>query len=132
MPDLTTAMRDRVVNYLRGAGAPAAIGGIFLDLFNGDPQAAGTSIMTAITGSANRVNITAAMGASATGASTNTSTITVTNSATGAGTATHMAIYDAVTGGNLIASHALTSGNLVVSAGNAVQVNPSGVTLSIT
>lgn len=131
MADLPTAIRNRLVDYLRGAGAPAAVAGVFLDLFNGDPQAAGASVLAAVTGSATRPTVTGSLGAAANGSSTNAAVVNITSAAAGGGTITHMALYDAATGGNLLASHALTSGNMVVTAGNAIQINAAGLTLSI-
>lgn len=131
MPDFSVAMRNRCVDYLRGAGAPTAITAIYAELFNGDPQASGSSVQNTVTGSAARTNITSAMAAASSGASTNSTTITITAAAVGGATVTHLAVYDASTGGNLIASHALTSGNLTVTAGNPVQINASGIVLTI-
>jgi hypothetical protein len=131
MADLPNAVRNRLVDYLRGAGAPAAVAGIYLDLFNGDPQAAGTSVLAAVTGSANRLNVTAALGAAVNGVSTNAAVINIITTATGGATVTHMGMYDAAAAGTLLASHALTSGNLVVTTGNAVQINASGLSLAI-
>jgi hypothetical protein len=132
MPDLPVAMLNRVANYLRGGGQPTSITGVFLDIFNGDPQGAGASVLATITGSASRPNITASLGAAANGVSTNAAVINITSSAAAGGTITHLAFYDAATGGNLIASKVLSSGNMVVTAGNAVQINANGISLSAT
>jgi len=131
MTDYTVARRNDVLNYWRGAGAPPAISGVYLELFNGDPQSGGASVQSTITGSANRTNVTSAMGAASSGSSTNASVITVTAAAVSGATVTHLAIYDAVTSGALICSHALSTGNLVVSTGNPVQINANGLTLSL-
>lgn len=131
MADIPATIRNRLVDYLRGAGAPTAISGIYLELFNGDPQGAGSSVQSAVTGSSTRTNVTSALGAASSGASTNASTITITASASGSATVTHVGLYDASSAGNLLASHALTSGTLSVSATNPVQINASGLTLSI-
>jgi hypothetical protein len=131
MSDFTTSVRNRFVDYVRGAGAPAAIAGLFLDLYNGDPQGAGASVLATITGSANRASVGASFGAAANGLTQNTAVITPTAAAVAAGTVTHVAFFDAATGGNLIASHALTSGTLTVNSGNGVQFNTGALTLSI-
>jgi hypothetical protein len=109
MADLPTAIRNRLVDYLRGAGAPTAIAGLFLD-----------------------ISVGGSFGAAANGLSANTAAITVTNGATGGGTITHFAFFDAATGGNLVGSHVLTTGNMVVNTGNAIKVDIGGVSLSIT
>lgn len=132
MADLPVAIRNRLVDYLRGGGAPAAISGLYAELYNGDPQASGSSVQSTVTGSANRTAI--AFGASASGLAANSGTVTFAASAAGGATITHLALFDAVTGGNLVASHALTSGSQTVTAGNPVpvQINAGGVTLAIT
>jgi hypothetical protein len=130
MADVTTAYRNAITNYLRGNGAPTAISDVFLDCYNGDPQGAGSSVLATITGSATRASVKAALGASSGGVSTNASPITVTASASGGATITHLALFDAATAGNLICSHALTSGNQVVTATNPVTVPASGLTIT--
>lgn len=131
MADLTTAYRNAVANYLRGGGAPTAISGIFLDLFNGDPQGAGSSVLATLTGSATRPNITSAIGAASGGASTNAAQIDVEAAADAGATITHLALYDAATSGNLIWSDALTGGNQVITTGNPIVIPANGLTLTV-
>ena len=132
MADFSLTVRNRIVDYVRGGGSSSAINGNFLDLFNGDPQASGSSVLLTITGSSSRPNITSNMSAASAGATANSSLITIANAAVGGATVTHIAVYDAATGGNLLYSHALTSGNVTVTAGNPVQINANGLTFSVT
>lgn len=130
MATLTTAYLNAVVNYLRGNGAPTAIGDIFLDLFNGDPQSGGSSVLNTLTGSSTRPSIKSAMGASSGGVSQNAALLTVIDPAVAGATVTHVAIYDAATAGNLVASHALSANQAFV-AGNPVQFNAAGLQISL-
>ena len=129
MADLPAAILNRLANYLRGAGAPTAITAVYLEVFNGDPQGAGSSTQNALTGSANRINVTSALGAASAGVSTNASQIAVTASASSNTTVTHLALYDAVSGGNLLASKALASGTQTITAGNPFNIPASGLSV---
>lgn len=130
MSVIVTAYENAVLNYLRGAGAPTAIAGLYLDLYNGDPQGAGTSVLSTITGSATRSSITSAMGAAASGSTTNPSTITVTSSAAAGATVTHVALFDAATGGNLLMSGALTAPK-TVTVTDVVEFLASALTIAL-
>lgn len=109
MADIAPTYLDGIVDYLRGAGAPPAISAIYLDLYDGDPQGAGVSVLTDLTGSATRADISAAMAAASGGISANSTTITVTTSALAVATISYAALFTASTGGALIMSNALSS-----------------------
>lgn len=134
MADITQAYRQAIVNYLRGNGAPTAIGDVFLDIYNGDPQGAGTSVLATVTGSATRGSVKSALGAASAAApsvSSNAATIAVSASAVAGASISHIALFDAATAGNLLASHALTSGTQTVVTGNPVSVPAAGLSISI-
>lgn len=130
MSELAVVYANAVIDYLRGAGAPSAISGIYLDLYNGDPQGAGVSVLGTITGSSTRLNVTAAFGAASGGVSTNTSTVSVTTSAVGAAPVSHVAFFGASMAGTLIMSNALTVPRSV-SIGNNVLFNVSSLRLTL-
>ena len=134
MADITQAYRQAIVNYLRGNGAPTAISNVYIDIYNGDPQSGGTSVLSTVTGSATRPSVASALGAATAASpsvSSNASTISISASASAGATITHIALFDSATGGNLIASHALTSGSQTVVTGNPVSVPASGLSISI-
>lgn len=134
MADVTQSYRQAMVNYLRGNGAPTAIADVFLDIYNGDPQAAGSSVLATVTGSATRSSVKAALGAASAASpsvSTNAGAITISSSAAAGATISHIALFDASTAGNLIASHALTGGTQNIVTGNPVSVPISGLSISI-
>ena len=134
MADITTAYRQAIVNYLRGNGAPTAIADVFLDIYNGDPQGAGSSVLATVTGSGTRSSVKAALGAATSASpsvSSNASQIVVSASAAAGATITHIALFDAATAGNLLASNALTSGSQTVVTGNPVNVPSSSLSISI-
>lgn len=132
MADITQAFRQSIANYLRGAGAPTAIAGLFVDLYNGDPQGAGTSVLSTLTGSATRPS--AGLGAASAAdpsVSTNAAQVTFTAAATGGATVTHVAFFTAATAGTLVASHALTGGTQTITAGNPVNAPAGSLTVSV-
>lgn len=134
MSDITQAYRQAIVNYLRGNGAPTAIADVFLDIYNGDPQGAGSSVLATVTGSATRSSVKTALGAATAAApsvSSNAAVIAISASAAAGATISHIALFDAATAGNLIGSHALTSGTQTVVTGNPVSVPAAGLSISI-
>lgn len=134
MADITQTYRQAIVNYLRGNGAPVAISDIFVDIYNGDPQGAGSSVLATITGSATRPSIKSLMSAASAASpsvSSNSSQLALSAAAAAGGTITHIALFDAATAGNLVASKVLTGGNQTVITGNPVNIPAAAVSISI-
>lgn len=130
MADFTAFSINEMLDWLTGVASPAATGTRYLTTFNGDPQGAGTENINTITGSANRITITADMAAASGGAATNDADITITASAVGAATVDYVAIYDAITAGNLLASTAVTSKS--VGIGDSLSVLTGNLDFAIT
>lgn len=106
MSVLTTAGKNQLLDKVDGATAAITW---YLDPFNGDPTGAGSSV--AATTSEGRQQLTSSnMAAAASGAVASSAAITWT--ATGAITIDYIAIYDAASGGNLVAYDAITSKTL--------------------
>lgn len=129
MSTLTTTYLNAVANYLRGAGAPVAITALYLDLYNGDPQGAGSSVLSTLTGSSTRTDVASSMGAASGGVSTNTATITITASASGSASVSYVAFFTASTAGTLIMSHALATSRSVTT-GDTVEFAASDLSIS--
>jgi hypothetical protein len=132
MADVVQTFRQAIANYLRGNGAPTAIAGCFVDLYNGDPQGAGSSVLSTLTGSATRPS--AGLGAASAAdpsVCTNASQVSFTAAASAGATVTHVAYFTAATGGSLIASQTLTGGTQVITAGNPVVAPASSLQISV-
>ncbi len=129
MPAFVATVRNTQVDWLTGKTTPAAVATRYITTFNGDPQGAGSENISTITGSANRQAITTSMGASASGTATSTADITFTNSATGGATVNFVAIYDAITAGNLMASVAVTSKTVAI--GDSLKILSGQLTVGI-
>lgn len=130
MADFTATAINAMLDWLDGVDDPPAVGTRYLTTFNGDPQGAGSENISTITGSANRIAITADMAAAAAGAATNDADITITASAVGAATVDYVAIYDAITAGNLLASTQVTSKS--VGIGDSLSVLAGNLDFAIT
>lgn len=130
MADFTATAINAMLDWLDGVDDPPAVGTRYLTTFNGDPQGAGSENISTITGSANRIAITADMAAAAAGAATNDADITITASAAGAATVDYVAIYDAITAGNLLASTQVTSKS--VGVGDSLSVLTGNLDFAIT
>jgi hypothetical protein len=112
-----------MLNWLTGNTTPAAVATRYITTYNGDPQGAGSENISTITGSANRINMTAGVPSTATATATSNADIVFTTSAAGAATVNYLAVYSAITGGTLYASASVTSKTLAIGDGLKI---PSG------
>lgn len=115
----STYVANALLNWVRGTAMPAAPAAVYIALFNGDPTDAGTggTEVTATLRTAGRVAAT--FGAPSGKAIANTAIVDFGNAA-GAATATHFAVFDAASAGNMLGSNPLSSGSGAISAGVAV------------
>ncbi len=131
MPDITAFFRNQCAQYLTGKGAPQAILGCYVDLYSGDPQGAGVSVLAALSGSGNRTNIASALGSGVNGVVTNAAEYLLIASVAAAASVSHIALFDAVTGGNLIASDSLPTGTKSYDIGDPVRIPAGGINITI-
>lgn len=103
---------------------------LYLDLFYG-PAAAGNSILEAITGSATRIPISSSILMTANGGA-NSYLITVVASALAQSNVTSAGLFDAATGGSLLATSATGSSEPLIVVSAAVQFQPGSLVLDIT
>lgn len=130
MADFVSSARDEMLDWLVGIADPPATGTRYITIFSGDPQGAGSEVINTVTGSSNRQDLTTAM-AAASGASVASDTdITFTTNAAGASTVDYVAIYDAQTAGNLLASTSVTSKS--VTDGDSLKILSGNLTAAIT
>ena len=101
----------------------------YLDLFNGDPSGAGTSVLSAITGSATRTNIASSLTTNA-GVATNTSALTVASESAATVNVSYVGIYNAASGGTLLMSGAV-SASPTIAEGNVVQFAALGLSIDL-
>lgn len=130
MAAFTTSPRNSMLDWLDGKTTPAAVATRYITVFNGDPQGAGSEVINNITGSNNRINMTTAMAAASSASASSNADITFTSSATGSATVNYVAVYDAITAGNLLASASVTSKS--ITSGDSLKILSGNLTFSIT
>ena len=129
MAEFVNTVINTMLDWLTGKTTPPAVAGRFITVFNGDPTAGGTEVINTLTGSANRIALTAAMGVAAAGVAANTAIVTFTASAVAGATVNYVAIYDAITAGNLMAYTAVTA--KVVAIGDGLSITIGNLTIAI-
>lgn len=131
-------LADKILTWVKGTAFPAALSTVYVSLHSGDPGTAGTNnnVQSTITGSANRTSVTtstfSAVGAAPGGGFqvTNSNPVQITTNASGGATVTYFGVWDAVTGGNFLASGQLTTSVDVVS-GDTVQFNAGALAIRL-
>lgn len=107
MSDLTKYLGNKIIRYLAGNVMPTPPSSIYVALFDGNPRSGGTEVTTDVR-SAGRVVPTWTIPAA-----NATDNVLVTSADTSFGNSesdvdiTHAAIFDAATGGNMLAAKAL-------------------------
>lgn len=107
--DLTPYLGNRILRWLGGNNMPSAPSNVYLALFDGNPLSAGTEVGADVRAATPREPITWSVPAAGT-------TITMASSADadfgaseGPCDITHVAVFDAASGGNMLAKKALSS-----------------------
>jgi len=131
MADFLAALTNELIDALTGKSNTSFGGSTqYVTLFNGDPRGAGSEVISTITGSANRLAIASSMAAASSGSASSNADLTFTSNAAGSETVDYIAIYDAQTGGNLLASTSVTSKS--VASGDGVSISSGNLSISIT
>lgn len=131
-------LADKILTWIKGTTFPTALSTVYISLHSGDPGTAGANnnIQSTITGSANRTSVATStfstVGAASGGGFqiTNNSSVQITTNAAGSATVTYFGVWDAVTGGNFLASGQLTTSVDVV-AGDTVQFNAGALAIRL-
>jgi len=131
-------LADKILIWIKGTTFPTALSTVYISLHSGDPGTAGANnnVQLTITGSANRTSVatsTFSTVGAATGGGfqiTNNSSVQITTNAAGSATVTYFGVWDAVTGGNFLASGQLTTSVDVV-AGDTVQFNAGALAIRL-
>jgi hypothetical protein len=123
-------LEDQITNWINGQSFASAItGGTFVQLYSQDPTDAGSATGALYT----RVAVAAGgwtRGTGGAGTLTNTAAITITSSAASGATATHVAVFDTITGGNMLFAGALTASK-TIATGDEVKFNASALALTV-
>lgn len=127
MSGLSDYLENKFALWLKGTQMPTPPAGLYVALFNGDPTDAGTggADVTTTIRTAGRVAVTFDISV---GVLTSNAAVDF-GTAAAAATISHFGIYDAASGGNLLALQALTGGSKTVGAGTNVLFASGALTI---
>lgn len=126
--DLSTYLGNKIVRWLGGNAMPTAPASLYLALYNGDPKSGGSEVTTTIR-TAGRIAASLSVPASGTTNTMTTSADADFGAAAGGATVTHVAVCDASSAGNILASHSV--GSNTISAGQDVKFSAGNLTFTI-
>ena len=107
MAGFTNYLEDKVINHVFGGTAYTAPSTIYVALYTATPSDAGGG--TEVSGGAYaRQSVAWTIGTGGTAQASNTAALTFPAATTDWGTCTHAGVYDAASGGNLVAFETLT------------------------
>jgi hypothetical protein len=122
-------LEDQITGWINGSAFASAPTSTFVQLYSQDPTDAGSATGALYT----RVAVAAGgwtRGTGGAGTLTNTAAITITPSAGSGATATHVAVFDTITGGNMLFAGALTASK-TIATGDEVKFNASALALTV-
>jgi hypothetical protein len=120
--DLSGYAGDYFVNWLTGSASFPATTPRYLALYNGDPAGAGVEDTSTLIGARPQLSISAASGANA----ANVAPLAL-GPTKGAAALSYLAVFDALTGGNIICSRANGGGVLSIPAGSPLTALAGGL-----
>lgn len=129
MAAFSNYMEDQITAWINGTTFAAAPTNTFVQLYSQDPTDAGSSTGALYT----RVSYAASgwtRGTAGAGTLSNTNAITMQSSAGSAATASHFAVFDASTSGNMLFYGAL-SASKSIAVGDEVKFNALQLTLTV-
>jgi hypothetical protein len=122
-------LEDQITRWISGTTFDAAPANTFVQLYSQDPTDAGSATGALYT----RISVAAngwTRGTNGVGTLTNTNVITITSSAESGATATHVAVFDSLTGGNMLFAGALASSK-TIATGDELRFNATSLTLTV-
>jgi hypothetical protein len=128
--DLSTYLGNKIVRWLAGNAMPSAPATLYLALFNGNPKTIGSEVTTTIR-VAGRLAATWTVPASGLNNELTTSLDIDFGNAANDATLSYVALYDAASSGNLLASKALPGGPFSILAGSDVKFPAGNITFTV-
>jgi hypothetical protein len=122
-------LEDEITGWINGTTFDAAPTSTFVQLYSQDPTEAGSptgALYTRVAVAAGGwTRVTSGVASLA-----NTTAITITSSASSAATASHVAVFDAITSGNMLFYGALAASK-VIASGDEVKFNAGAMVLTV-
>jgi hypothetical protein len=122
-------LEDQITGWINGSTFATAPTSTFVQLYSQDPTDAGSATGALYT----RISVAAGgwtRGTGGNGTLTNTGVITITSSAASGATATHVAVFDTITGGNMLFAGLLAAPK-TIATGDEVKFNATALTLTV-
>jgi hypothetical protein len=129
MAAFSNYMEDAITAWINGTTFPSAPTATYVQLYSQDPTDEGSATGALYT----RISVASGgwtRGTGGAGTLSNTGVITITSSAASGATATHVAVFNAITGGNLLFYGAL-SASKSIGVGDEVKFNALQLTLTV-
>ena len=122
-------LEDQITGWINGTTFATAPTATFVQLYNGDPLDTGLGGTPLYT----RISVASGgwtRGTGGNGTLTNTGVITITSSAASGATATHVAVFNAITSGDMLFA-GLLSAPKTIATGDEVKFNATALTLTV-
>ena len=129
MAAFSNYMEDAITAWINGTTFPSAPTNTYVQLYSQDPTDEGSATGALYT----RISVASGgwtRGTGGAGTLSNTGVITITSSAASGATATHVAVFNAITSGNLLFYGAL-SASKSIGVGDEVKFNALQLTLTV-
>ena len=127
MAELTDYMEDRIVNFMRNV-AITGHAAVYVALFTTATADDGTG--TEVSGGSYARELAGLSAPSPAGVTTNAAIITFTTATANWGIVTHTALYDAISGGNMI-MHSVLDASKTVNSGDIFKINTGDLDVTI-
>lgn len=129
--DLSKYLGNKIARWIAGNAMPSAPASVYVAVFDGDPKASGTEVTTDIN-SAGRIAIDwAALASNDTDNVLTSDADADFGAAEGPCDASHVAVFDASTSGNLIASKAIPGGPISIVLSQTVKFEAGDLSFTI-
>lgn len=130
MSDLTGYFGNKILRWVNGTAMPTAPTALYISLYNGNPKTSGVEVSTTIR-AAGRVVVTFAALASGVDHLLTSNVAVDFGDADGNASISHYGLHDASSGGNMLASRAITGGAQAILVGQEVKFLSGGITFNI-
>lgn len=128
--DLSPYLGNKIVRWIIGNAMPTAPTALYFALFDGNPKAGGVEKSAVVNAGGRQAVTFAAVASGVDHLLTSNAAVNFGNSA-GACSLSYIAIYDASSGGNLIASKAIAGGPIAIAVGAGVNFVSGAITFNV-
>lgn len=129
--DLSKYLGNKIARWLAGNAMPSAPSSIYIAVFDGDPKSGGTEVTTDIASAGRQAISWAALASNDTDNVLTSDADADFGAAEGPCDASHVAVFDASTSGNRLASKAIPGGPISILLGQTVKFEAGDLSFTI-